>query len=140
MFCAASSVSMAFADAGCAALSAAVNEKMLVNAGVVRWSLMRMSHIGLKPSASVSFVSDWPSYMSQSTDHTVDSLHQQPKLLGTWPGAGDVVDGFASMLNVLDRNCGVVPFICTNESRASGSLSAIAANAYPKPSPNATRM
>ena len=57
MFCAATSVSIAVAWAGCVVLSAVMNEKMLVIAGVVRCSSMSTFHIGSKPSATVSLAS-----------------------------------------------------------------------------------
>jgi hypothetical protein len=127
MFWPAISVSIAAAWAGCAVLSAAVKVKMLVSAGVVRSASMSTSHIGLKPSATPSLVSATPSYMSQSSDHTDDSLHQQPKLPLGVPGG--FCAGLVSTLNVLETSWGVAPFMMTKESRAIGSLSTMAANA-----------
>src|SRR5690348_12464100 len=92
MFCAEISVSMAVAWLAFAARTAVVKLKMLVNAGVVFCVPISTSHIGLKPSATVSFASALPSYMSHNTDQTVDSLHQQPKLPFGEPGG--LVDGF----------------------------------------------
>src|SRR5690349_20724446 len=100
MFCAATSVLMFVSTpADCPALSAVTKEKMVVNAGVVFCAEVSTVHIGWKPSATLSFASAALSQRSQSSDHTEDSLHQQPLLSLFVPGG--LVDGFVSMLKML---------------------------------------
>src|SRR4029077_14513118 len=94
VFCAASSVSSAATLAGFSSFTAVMKLKMLVKAGVARWSLMRTLQIAENPRATLSLASALLSYRSHSTDHTVDSLHQQPTLPEGEPGG--LVDGLVS--------------------------------------------
>jgi len=107
MFWPAISVSIAAACDGCAVLSAVVKLKMLVSAGVVRCSLISTSHIGLKPSATLSLLSATPSTCPRAP--TIRTIRCTSSRMCHWVNPADSATDFVSTLKVLETGCGTPP-------------------------------